>query len=535
MSDLNLNKILNEPLEWERVRYSIGIDLGTCNIVAATCLLPEEGDPPFAKPMTCIALNYPAECEFSPENFPANPVDGSEPPREKVPGVHLSEIKKFLGLSPEDMRIVNGEGDYGYPLEKGHFKMKGASATPEEIVAFMAKRIANHFEASKKEVNAVCTVPAYFGETQRRATKKALELAGIHAVSLVNEPTAAAIAYSTQIAPGSRVLVVDIGGGTTDVTALEKVGTELQVRATSGDPHLGGQELDRRLVELVLGRKESEGAPDNATRLALMREAKRCRETLTTESQVTFKLSEFNGDEVDWEEMISAIEMDSAIRATCQQVTAHIDEVLSAVNWAPSKVDTLLLVGGAVRTPLLRQIIMAEVPKAKLVKNVNPEFAIAEGAALHMQSLEDIEKTGSTKADIAPVKDVLSKPMGVATIGDYFSVIVKGNTPIPWRASQYFQTSVDFQRKVTLEIFQGTASSASLNTLVGVFEMPIVPRLKGEIKIKVEFSLTSDGFLNVTATEINGNGNKRTVKINRKSEPGNIEETTCEPKKGLNL
>lgn len=524
---------------WENdlnVNYTVGIDLGTTNIVVATCLSPEEGDPPFMKPMVCVTLNYPATYQFNPRDF----VDEEGAPKlvdsPQLPTLHVTEIKKFLGLSACDMRTVNQEGNYNYPLADACIVSQGVTASPTQIVAQMAQKIVEHFEGRDATIEAVCTVPAYFGESQRRATKEALKMAGIDVVALLNEPTAAAVAHASQIPPQKRVLVVDVGGGTTDVTALQKTEKELCVQATSGDPHLGGQELDRVIVDMILARrnipttstkkrKQGLACPDDSTRKKLLQEARRCKENLSTCLQEVFQIKTYNGVEVEWSEILTKEELREALLPTCQQVSVHIQEVLRAASWKPEDVDILLLVGGSTRVPVLRELILNDLPKAQLLDNVNPDFAVAEGAALHMLRL-DSERRESRPSEIARVKDILSQAIGVATVGDYFSVLIPANTPIPWRAKDYFQTASDFQRKVTLEIYQGTASTASSNQLVGIFEMAIEPRVKGEIRICVEFDLTEDGILDVTAIELGGGGNRRNVKINRKNNVGGVEESS---------
>ena len=379
----------------------IGVDFGTTNVVVASILTPDENDPPSVTPATCISMNYEAKCVLSLDQFP----DAALPPSatSQTPPMEITEIKKFLGQTDATAHMINAEGNYGYDLHDLHIRAGGAAARPERIAAEIAKRIVTHHAPDKSKVYAVVTVPAYFNDAQRRATKDALAQAGITVVSLINEPTAAALTYASRIPADSKMLVVDIGGGTTDVSALEKK-DGLHVRGTSGDPHVGGQEIDRLLVELILTRKaafapkdhkKKKGKaplttpkPDANTRAVMMTEARRVKEYLSNHRQCDFRLEAFNGRPLHLEERVTVEQLNAAISATCQQITVHIEEALRIAKWEASEVKTLLLVGGASRIPLLHKIAREELPNAAILQNTNADTAIAEGAALYMESIK---------------------------------------------------------------------------------------------------------------------------------------------------
>lgn len=319
----------------------IGVDFGTTNVVVASILTPDDTDPPSVTPTTCISMNYEAKCVLSLDQFP----DAALPPSatSQTPPMEITEIKKFLGQTDATAHMINAEGNYGYDLHDLHIRAGGAAARPERIAAEIAKRIVTHHAPDKSKVYAVVTVPAYFNDAQRRATKDALAQAGITVVSLINEPTAAALTYASRIPADSKMLVVDIGGGTTDVSALEKK-DGLHVRGTSGDPHVGGQEIDRLLVELILTRKaafapkdhkKKKGKaplttpkPDANTRAVMMTEARRVKEYLSNHRQCDFRLEAFNGRPLHLEERVTVEQLNAAISATCQQITVHIEGAL---------------------------------------------------------------------------------------------------------------------------------------------------------------------------------------------------------------
>ena len=468
---------------------NIGIDLGTTNSLVAVvmsgkarCLLDEAG-----KPMLPSVVRYEAAGVA-----PVVGVDALEQ-APQFPGRTFSSTKRFMGRAPadcaEDARIFRYRMDDAEPrfvrfLCEGH-----APVTPVEVASEVLKTLkARAVECLFGEPGgAVITVPAYFDDAQRQATKDAARLAGIEVLRLLNEPTAAAIAYGLDQRASGKFAVYDLGGGTFDVSILDLNDGIFQVLATAGDTHLGGDDFDRALAALVFPDLASRSDSDARSILSAAESAKRA-----------LSAAGDGGASADLEgHGVSRTAFEQAIAPIVARTTAACRQALADAGLTAKDVDAVVLVGGSTRVPYVRKHV-AELFGREPFSDLNPDEVVAIGAAMQADIL-----TGSSQlSDDLLLLDVIPLSLGLEVMGGIVEKFIPRCSPIPISASQTFTTHADGQTGIDLHILQGDRELARDNRSLGRFTLKGLPRLPAGIaRIKVDFLVDADGILRVSAKE----------------------------------
>jgi molecular chaperone DnaK len=492
----------------------IGIDLGTTNSVVA---VREGGE-------TVVIANQegsrltPSVVAFTPKGE----ILVGEPARRQVvtnPKNTIYSIKRFMGRRHNEVQdeeklvpyeIVGGPNDY-VKVRAG-----GKEFTPPEISAMILRKLKEAAESylGHKVRKAVITVPAYFNDAQRQATKDAGQIAGLEVARIINEPTAAALAYGLDKKKDEKIAVFDLGGGTFDISILD-VGSEgvFQVLSTHGDTHLGGDDWDEALIHYIADEfKKEQGVDLRKDPMALQRlkeAAEKAKKDLSFQTQTDINLPFVTMDASGTPKHLTM----TITRAQFEKLTDRLFErtrgpVLKALEDAklkPQQIDEVVLVGGATRMPRVQQIVK-EIFGKEPHKGVNPDEVVAVGAAIQGAVL-----TGEQK-DIL-LLDVTPLSLGLETKGGVMTVLVPRNTTIPTEKKETFTTADDFQTAVTIKVFQGERPMAGDNRLLGEFNLEGIPPARmGVPQIEVTFNIDANGILNVSARD-KGTGKEQTIKI----------------------
>ncbi len=488
----------------------IGIDLGTTHSLAATV---DSGIP------LVMADSQGQRLTPSVAYFPgpdSEPVVGWEAARGRVlqPGRTVYSIKRFMGrrgneIAQEEMLVtypVGGQGHEGVTIN-----LHGRLWTPEEISSLILAKLKKDAEAFFGEpvTRAVITVPAYFNDAQRSATRKAGELAGFTVERIINEPTAAALAYGLdKLKDHSKIAVYDFGGGTFDLSILELNKGVFQVLSTHGDTRLGGDDLDKRVVEYLVEKIREESGLDVAQDLeqaARVREAaeqakKQLSKVTQTRVSIPFLTPQYS---LDCE--LSRRKLEELTDDIVMRTRAHCLHSLSDARLEPEDLDQVILVGGQTRMPLIRRLV-SEVfhcadpdnPESKgpeLNTTQHPDEAIALGAAVQAEIL-------SGNLNQVLLLDVTPLSLGIETFGGLMNVIIPRNTTIPTRAGEMFTTAVDYQPNMLIHVLQGERERAADNWSLGRFTLDFEPAPKGVPRVGVQFAIDADGILNVLARDV---------------------------------
>ncbi|KAK4050518.1 Heat shock protein ssb1 [Microbotryomycetes sp. JL221] len=414
------------------------------------------------------------------------------------------EVKKDMAQWP--FKVVDKEGS---PFIEVEYLNETKTFSPAEISAMVLSKLKETAEAKigKEVKKAVVTVPAYFNDSQRLSTKDAGTIAGLDVLRIINEPTAAAIAYglgeSTEKTKKEKlVLIFDLGGGTFDVSLLSINGGVFAVKATAGDTHLGGEDFDNALLthfKAEFERKTKLDISGDARALRRLRSAcERAKRTLSSVTQTTVEVdSLFQG--TDFSAQISRARFEEINAATFRSTIDPVEKVLKDAKIDKAKVDDIVLVGGSTRIPKIQSLVSEFFGGRQLNKSINPDEAVAYGAAVQAAVLTG--QTSERTADLL-LLDVAPLSLGVAMQGDVFGVVVPRNTPIPTNKSRTFTTVEDNQTTVTFPVYEGERVTCKENRLLGEFELSgITPQPRGQAELVCTFEVDANGLLKVSALD----------------------------------
>jgi molecular chaperone DnaK len=387
------------------------------------------------------------------------------------------------------------------------FRVYGKEYTPQQISSFILQKIKRDSEAFLGETvdKAVITVPAYFNDNQRQATKDAGEIAGLQVVRIINEPTAASLAFGLDKANKDlKIMVFDLGGGTLDVTIMEMGGGVFQVRSTSGDTQLGGTDMDNALVEYIIQefRKQSglDVKSDKAAMMRIREAAEKAKielsNVVTTEVNLPFLAYDQSSGPKNLILQLTRAKLEELLRPIIERCRQPMTQALQDAKMTPADVDKIILIGGPTRMPMVRQFVESVMGKEP-ERGIDPMEAVAMGAAIQGAVI-----AGDVSTDILLV-DVTPLTLGVEVLGGLKEPLIERNTTIPTKKSKVFTTAADYQTAVTIHIVQGERPMAADGVSLGMFNLSgIPPAPRGVPQIEVAFDIDANGILNVTAKDL---------------------------------
>ena len=480
----------------------IGIDLGTTNSVVAIM----EGDSPVVITNPEGSRTTPSVVAFAKGS--GERLVGQVAKRQAVtnPENTVFSIKRFMGRKfgevSEELKMVPykvvqaGNGDARVEIE-------GKLYPPPEISAMILQKMRDAAEQhlGEKVTKAVITVPAYFNDSQRQATKDAGQIAGLEVLRIVNEPTAAALAYGLDKKKDETIAVYDFGGGTFDISVLEVGEGVVEVKATNGDTHLGGDNLDQRVMEWIVAEfKKDQGIDLAKDKMALQRlkeaaEKAKCElsTTLETEINLPFVTADASGPK-HLSLKLTRAKLEQLVSDLLDKTMGPVRQCLKDAGVDPSKIDEVVLVGGSTRIPKVQQLVKDYFGKEPH-KGVNPDEVVAVGAAI---------QAGVLSGDVKDLLllDVTPLSLGIETLGSVMTPLIERNTTIPTRKSEVFSTAADGQTQVEIHVLQGERPKAGDNRTLGKFHLVgLPPAARGVPQIEVTFDIDANGIVNVSAKD----------------------------------
>jgi len=437
------------------------------------------------------------------------------------PKYTISSIKRFMGRRfnevEKEIKMVPYQVVAG-PKGEVRIKVEDKEYTPQEISAFILQKMKKTAEdyLGEKVTQAVITVPAYFNDSQRQATKDAGRIAGLEVLRIINEPTAAALAYGLDKKKDEQIAVYDLGGGTFDISILEIGDGVFEVRATNGDTHLGGDDFDQKIIDWMADEFLKQNGIDlRKDRMALQRlkeaaEKAKCElsSTMQTNINLPFITADSSGPR-HLDLTLTRAKLEQLVDDLIQRTVGPCQQALTDSKFSSSDIDEVVLVGGQTRMPKVQQLVK-ELFGKEPHKGVNPDEVVAIGAAIQAAVL-----TGEVK-DVL-LLDVTPLSLGIETLGGVFTKLIERNTTIPTKKSQIFSTAADNQTAVTVNVLQGEREMAVGNRSLGRFDLVgIPPAPRGVPQIEVSFDIDANGIVHVSAKDL-GTGKEQSIKVQSSS------------------
>jgi molecular chaperone DnaK len=488
----------------------IGIDLGTSNSAAAAMIGGKPSIIQAAEGTSVGGKAFPSVVAFTKDGQ----LIVGEPARRQM-------------ISNPEGTVLAAKRKMGTDFR---FNVFGKEYTPQQISSFILQKIKRDAEAFLGETvdRAVVTVPAYFNDNQRQATKDAGEIAGLQVVRIINEPTAASLAYGLDKAQKDlKIMVFDFGGGTLDVTIMEMGGGVFQVKSTSGDTQLGGTDMDNALVSYVVDEFKKQSATDiNNDKAAMMRVREAAEKAkielsnvVTTEINLPFLAYDAASGPKNLVLSLSRAKLEELVRPIIERCKTSIMQALQDGKLSPADIDKIILIGGPTRMPMVRQFVGTVMGK-EAERGIDPMEAVAMGAAIQGAII-----AGDVSTDILLV-DVTPLTLGVEVLGGLKEALIERNTTIPTKKSKVFTTAADYQTAVTIHVVQGERPMAADCVSLGMFNLSgIPPAPRGVPQIEVTFDIDANGILNVTAKDLaTSKEAKITITANAKLSKDEIEK-----------
>ena len=492
----------------------IGIDLGTTN----SCVAIMEGKDARVIENAEGARTTPSMVAFTEDG---ERLVGQSAKRQGVtnPENTLFAIKRLIGRNHADPMVDKDKDLVPYKIVKADngdawVEAQGKSYSPSQISAFILQKMKETAESFLGEpvTQAVITVPAYFNDSQRQATKDAGKIAGLEVLRIINEPTAASLAYGLDKDAAGKIVVYDLGGGTFDVSVLEIGDGVFEVRATNGDTFLGGEDFDKRIIDYLADEfKKEQGIDLRTDKLALQRlkeGAEKAKIELSSSMQTEINLPFITADQAGPKHLaikLTRAKLEALVEDLIERTMAPCKQALKDAGLSAGEIDEVILVGGMTRMPKVFEAVKTFFGREPH-KGVNPDEVVAIGAAIQGAVL---------KGDVKDVLllDVTPLSLGIETLGGVFTRLIERNTTIPTRKAQSFSTAEDNQTAVTIRVFQGEREMAADNKLLGQFDLVgIAPAPRGMPQIEVAFDIDANGIVNVTAKD-KATGKEQQVRI----------------------
>jgi len=494
----------------------LGIDLGTTN----SCMAVMERGEVTIIPNAEGVRTTPSVVAFTKTG---ERLVGQTAKRQAVTNPHntIYSIKRFMGRKFTEVKHELELVPYKVVAAKNgdaHVEISGKLYSPPEISAMILQKLKTDAEAylGEKITQAVITVPAYFNDSQRQATKDAGKIAGLEVLRIINEPTAASLAYGLDKKKDEKIAVYDLGGGTFDISVLELGDGVFEVNATNGDTHLGGDDFDLKIIDWLAAEFKKENSIDlkkDAQALQRLKEAaEKAKCELSSSQSTEINLPFITADQTGPKHLnvtLSRPKLEQLIDDLLNRTIKPVENCLKDAGTSASKIDEVIMVGGMTRMPKVNEIVQKYFGKEPH-KGVNPDEVVAHGAAIQGGVL-------SGQVEDVVLLDVTPLSLGIETLGGVFTKLISRNTTIPTRKSEIFSTAVDSQPSVDIHVLQGEREMASHNKTIGRFRLDGIPSApRGVPQIEVAFDIDANGILHVTAKDL-GTGKEQKITITANS------------------